>query len=280
MTTRETGRRAQNRVARHEQLMAAATDIISESGLEGLTMQAVAERVDCAVGTIYTYFASKSALLAELQVEAVQVMQDSIVRSRALWDAEIHEADLDEALASLVRLVAFNHLFVAGPTLHPREFELLQLLIATPRRLLTDDDIATVVPHSLSLLEAMRVMIDEAVNVGALSTLEEFGRTQSQSLLRCIRWSGAMNGTLMISNIADTPSGLGRDLLDGPSLALQVGNDLLLGWGAPRRTLAAANAVVADLGARDLLLRAGGSSTVRARGADAMADGSMTDRPE
>ena len=56
MTVKPMGRRALNRVARHSQLMAAATEIFEESGLAGLTMQAVAERVDCAVGTIYTYF--------------------------------------------------------------------------------------------------------------------------------------------------------------------------------------------------------------------------------
>lgn len=263
MTNQQTGRRARNRAARHEQLMAAATEIIAESGLDGLTMQSVAERVDCAVGTIYTYFTSKSALLAALQVEAVRTMEDSSRRSRELWDSEIDAAGLDDALASLVRLVAFNHLFVAGPVLHPREFELLQLLIATPRRLLTDDDINTVLPHSLALLESLRVMIDDAEAVGALSPREEVGPAQGQSLLRCIRWSGAMNGALMVSNVPQGPTGMARDLLDGPTLSLQLGNDILLGWGAPPRTLAAANTFVADLGARDLLLRAGATATVR-----------------
>mgnify|MGYP000349585698 CR=1 FL=1 len=45
--------------------VAAATRQISTTGEELLhTMQAVADRVDCAVGTIYTYFNSKASLIA------------------------------------------------------------------------------------------------------------------------------------------------------------------------------------------------------------------------
>ncbi len=72
-----TGRRARNRATRLQQLIDAASAIVAEKGLDGLTMQEVAERVDCAVGTIYTYFASKSALLAALQVNAIRVLGES-----------------------------------------------------------------------------------------------------------------------------------------------------------------------------------------------------------
>ena len=112
MSTKPMGRRALNRIARKGQLMAAATEIFEESGLAGLTMQAVAERVDCAVGTIYTYFDSKSALLAELQVEAIKVLTAALERSEAVWDQEIADAELDEGLAALVRLVAASRMFV------------------------------------------------------------------------------------------------------------------------------------------------------------------------
>ncbi len=115
MTTQPTGRRAANRLARHDQLLTAATAIISESGLSGLTMQAVSERVNCAVGTIYTYFSSKSALLAELQVGAITTLIGTVEQGRVMWDEEIDAAGLDEASAALVRLVALGHLFVAGP---------------------------------------------------------------------------------------------------------------------------------------------------------------------
>ncbi len=258
MTTEPTGRRARNRIARHDQLMTAATEIIAQSGLEGLTMQAVAERVDCAVGTIYTYFASKSALLAQLQVGAIKTLISSVTRSRAIWDEEIEAAGLDPASAALARLVAFGHLFVAGPELHPREFELLQVHISTARRELSDEDTTAVVPHALTLLALLHTMIDDALEVGALSNRAEVGENDHhQTLRRTLRWVGGLNGALLVSNATSDPAWLTADELDGRRLAIALAQDLLLGWGAPPLTLASTNDFVRNLEARDRLMRRG-----------------------
>jgi AcrR family transcriptional regulator len=260
MNTEPSGRRALNRIARHGQLLAAATEIIAESGLEGLTMQAVAERVDCAVGTIYTYFPSKSALLAELQVEAITTLSSSIERSGAVWNEEIAAAGLDAATTALVRLVAFGRLFAGMADLHPREFELLQAHISSARRELTDEDTPTVVPHALSLLTQLHVLIEDALAVGALSTRDELGAADpQQTLRRTLRWVGGLNGALQVSNASSNPAWLSAEELDGRRLAIALAQDMLLGWGAPPRTLATANEFVADLAARDLLMRRGGS---------------------
>lgn len=261
MTIEPTGRRARNRIARHEQLLTAATEIISESGLNGLTMQAVAERVDCAVGTIYTYFASKSALLAELQVEAIKTLSSSVDRSREIWDEEIEAAGLDPASAVLVRLVAFGHLFVAGPELHPREFELLQVHISSRRREINDEDTPAVVPHALGLLAQLHGLIEHALEVGALSTRSELGDVdEQQTLRRTLRWVGGLNGALLVSNATSDPAWLTADELDGRRLAIALAQDMLLGWGAPPLTLASANEFVRNLAARDRLMRPGGNA--------------------
>ena len=255
MTTQPTGRRAANRLARHDQLLTAATAIISESGLSGLTMQAVSERVNCAVGTIYTYFSSKSALLAELQVGAITTLIGTVEQGRAMWDEEIDAAGLDEASAALVRLVALGHLFVAGPDLHPREFELLQVHISSARRELTDEDTPTVVPHALALLAQLHQMIDDALAAGALSDRAEVGEvSEQQTLRRTLRWVGGLNGALLVSNATSNPAWLSEDELDGQRLAIALAQDMLLGWGAPPLTLASANEFVRNLAARDRLL--------------------------
>src|SRR6476661_1943441 len=144
-----TGRRARNRIARHDQLLRSASEITNEVGLDGLTMQAVADRVDCAVGTIYTYFESKSALIAALQISAIQTLLGTYHASAARWDEALE--DTDEAVAALVHLIAFGRLFVAGPDVHPREFELLQMLITSRERVVSTDDSVAVVPHAMIL---------------------------------------------------------------------------------------------------------------------------------
>lgn len=240
--------------------MAAASEIVSSQGLDGLTMQAVADRVDCAVGTIYTYFDSKSSLLTALQIAAIETLGQSFARSRQLWDSEIVDAGLDEPTAALARLVAFGHLFTTAPLMHPREFELLQVLLSTARRETSDEDAMRVVPHALMLINEFRVLIEAAIDAGVLEDGVPDGGAGDQSLSRTVRWAGGLNGALLVSNAAAVPTAdptgapLVPELFDGRVLALELAEDMLLGWGAPRDVLDAAKAFVEDLRARDLLV--------------------------
>lgn len=262
MTTRPTGRRARNRAARHDQLMAAARDIVTEEGLDGLTMQAVAERVGCAVGTIYTYFDSKSALLSSLQVAAIQTLMSSYHEASDMWEDELSESDLDDAVASLVRLVAFGRIFVASADLHPREFELLQMLISTPLDLTTNEDRDSVLPIALALVNDFRVLIDDAIEVGALNpvtpqVIADSNYDPDSSLNRTFRWAGGLNGAMLVSNVGVDPQRINPALFDGRRLALSLADDMLVSWGAPRRLLAAAHEFVESLADKDRLLPAG-----------------------
>ena len=77
------GRREANRRAREQAYLHAAMDIVSRDGLRSLTMLRLADEVDAAVGTVYTYFPSKGALIGELQREAIECRQS---RSPGLID--------------------------------------------------------------------------------------------------------------------------------------------------------------------------------------------------
>lgn len=255
------GRRAQNRAARYEQLTNAASEIIAESGLDGLTMLKVAEKVDCAVGTIYTYFDSKSALVAEMQLAAMRTLNDSAQRSRAVLDEAIVEACLDDTTAALARIVGLTHNFTAGPELHPREFELLQLLLSRAQRELTPEDTQRVAPPAMEMIGRVIELFDAAVAVGALRGAEPGAPLDApdSSLARSIRWAAGLNGALLVSNATSDPSWLSADILDGRRIARTLGNDLLLGWGAPVEQLASAQDFVAELVAEGRLLQRGRS---------------------
>jgi AcrR family transcriptional regulator len=242
--------------------MAAATDIVTDDGLEGLTMQAVAERVGCAVGTIYTYFDSKSALLSALQVSAIQTLMSSYHAAAEMWESELDESELDEAVASLVRLVAFGRVFVASSDLHPREFELLQMLISTRQDLTTNEDRDSVLPIALALINDFRVLIDEAIEVGALTSVPTAGAPNDiedpdSSLNRTLRWAGGLNGAMLVSNVGVDPARINPALFDGRRLALSLADDMLVGWGAPPRTLASAHAFIEQMAERERLLPPG-----------------------
>src|SRR5690606_32660671 len=86
-------RRERTRQAKRARILAAAGGVIDRDGLDGLTMQAVAAELDCAVGTLYTAFASKADLINALQGEAVGVFEGSLQSARAQWEPELDQLD-------------------------------------------------------------------------------------------------------------------------------------------------------------------------------------------
>lgn len=231
------GRRARNRVARHEELLAAATDIVAEKGIDGLTMQDLAQRVDCAVGTIYTYFDSKSSLLAGLQVNAIQRLLSTYHEQVAVWEDYLTADQTDSRTAALARVLAFARLFVAFPTVHPREFELLQRIIATPEQLIDTTDGHAVQFASMALMNNARNLIDDAVEAGALSAGRPGTGAADDSVSRTLRMAGALNGGLLVSNVASNPDLVDIDTFNGQRLARVLSEDLMMGWGAQPETL-------------------------------------------
>ncbi|MGB6056852.1 MAG: TetR/AcrR family transcriptional regulator [Microthrixaceae bacterium] len=252
MSQPATGRRARNRVARHDQLMLAAGEILAVEGLEGLTMMAVADRVGCAVGTIYTYFDSKSALLSALQSEAIQRLMGTYHAAAEMWEIHLDDSDVDESTAALARAVAMGSLFVAAGDLHPREFEMLQMLITIKQDLTTNADRDAVLPVALAFLNDIRAVIDGAVEAEALNPCGDTayaGATSppDSSFDRTLRWIGAMNGALLVSNVGIDPERIDPVIFDGRRLALSLAHDLLLAWGADPDKLVAAHALVDEM---------------------------------
>ena len=231
------GRRARNRVARHDELLAAATDIVAEKGIDGLTMQDLAQRVDCAVGTIYTYFDSKSALLAGLQVNAIQQLLSTYHEQVVVWEQYLSDDNTDGRTAALARVLAFARLFVAFPLVHPREFELLQRIISTPEQLIDTTDGHAVQFASMALMNNARNLIDDAVAAGALTAGRPGTGAADDSVSRTLRMAGALNGGLLVSNVASNPDLVDIDTFNGQRLARILSEDLMMGWGAHPETL-------------------------------------------
>ena len=240
MDTASLGRRARNRVARHDQLMAAASDIINESGVAGLTMQAVADRVDCAVGTIYTYFNSKASLIAALQGAAMQTVLATYHRAAEQWDDALDQSGLDDpAVESLVRVLAYGNLVLEGPQVNPREFEFLQMALTSTVNLVEVDDVAALTTHALTLLAEGMVLVEAAVAAGAISAPDP-GRGDDQ-LRRMIRWIGSLEGALLMANVRlEAMQASEASAFEGTRLGMLTTQDLLLAWGAPPRVLKAA----------------------------------------
>jgi AcrR family transcriptional regulator len=234
--TAKPGRREQNRITRTKVFLDTAFSIVSEDGFDGLTMQRLADQTDAAIGAVYRYFPSKGALVAEVQRAAIDRLTASFTLIRDRSERAFAELDLDPIDLALTRLVLLGRWFVATSDTFPQELRLFQMLMSDSRQVMTLEDGLRVLPSAMALLEGARRCIEAATEVGALDEREE-------SMGRVVTWASAVGGVLQLSTLGAYDA----ELFDGDRLARTLFTDLLVGWGASRDRLEAADRIVDDL---------------------------------
>lgn len=247
MDREPTDRRARKRAARRDHLLDVALDLVDGHGVDGLTMAALAEAADYAPASLYTYFPSRSALVAAVQERALHVLAQVGRASVASWDEALTSADEPEPVRQLARLLAFAELFLAAPERYRREFRLQQQLLVTPG---VEDvaDAGAVVPAAMAVLAVPQGLLAEAARAGALRpddpVADPLHAPVDPAFARTIAWVVAMNGALLVDGLviglATTGAALGRQLTDA----------LLVAWGADPDHLDAARPLARDLDRR------------------------------
>lgn len=242
--TPSTDRRSRKRSARREALLDHADVLIDQRGLDGLTMTALAEAADYAPASLYTYFPSRSALLAALQQRALGVLGTVAAEHAAAAADALAAAEAAPRPAALAQLLGFSELFLAAPEHHPRELRLQQRLLVTPG-VESTADASAVVPAAMAVLAVPRRLLVDAVAVGALGDPEPepdpLGQPVEPALVRTLAWVVALNGALLVDDLTTGLPTTGRHL--GRSLT----GALLRGWGATDADLAAASDLAARL---------------------------------
>jgi AcrR family transcriptional regulator len=230
-------RRQRSRDKKRRRFIDAAGRIIDRDGLRGVTMAAVADELDCAVGTIYTYFPSKAALLAALQQQAVDTLRASYLTARHGWDAFLETESIDDDLVHLVQLQAFGGFFIAASVVLADEFHLQRLLLSEPVAADEVDETKRALPVLHRLFAEPVALLEAATEAGAL--------TASDQRERVVRWLAALNGVLLVDNLGP----LDRHLFRAQHLARALTADLLVGWGASRADVEVAASHVERLSA-------------------------------
>lgn len=232
-----TDRRERSRDLRRQRYLGAASRIIDRDGLSGVTMQAIADELDCAVGTIYTYFPSKAALLAALAQQAVETLDASYQQARHTWDAYLETEDVDADLLHLVRLEAYAGYFTAASVVLADEFALQRALLSDQVPADPSDRSRPSLAVVRALLDQPRQLLVDAADAGVLGAADP--------LERALRWLAALNGVLQVDGLAP----LDRHLFRGAYLARSLTEDLLVGWGASRPDVEVAASQVERLAA-------------------------------
>jgi AcrR family transcriptional regulator len=225
----EGGRVARNRRRRSEAFLAAGLRIVTEQGIEALTMTKLAEALDTAVGAVYRYYASKDDLVAAIEAHAVAQLHASHDRSVEPVVAALVPPPGDPAL---VRLVVLSRWFCAAADRYPEEVRLLQLVSSRSSSTLAPGAGAELFPSTMALVGAIAATIGGATAAGQLRP--------GDGLARAILWVTAFGGVFVADDLENyVPSVLG-----GGRLIRQLNVDLLVGWGADLDAVTAINQAI------------------------------------
>jgi len=234
-TSAPIGTRERNRLARHRAYLRAALHLVSEEGLDALTMQRLAAEVGASVGSVYTYFPSKGALVAEVQREAVERLAASaLVLGHDVDRAALRSRGAGATL--LAPVVAFGRFWLTAEDTYPEEMQLLLLLLSDVREAVPAEEAGRVVPAALRLLGLAEARLRAAADGGALDA----GEAGDAAARRTVALAAALTGCLQLRVVQRWDP----DLLDPRGSGRHVLDALLLGWGAAPAAIAAAHRIV------------------------------------
>lgn len=223
------GVRQERRVARTRELLDAAMDLVVEDGMAGLTIGSLAERVEAAVGAIYRYFPSKTALITALQVRAVEELREVVDAALARLDAS--EAPREVAL--LAAAIAVPYAYARHLQERPARRMLINRSLAAPAPVLPEEEAFEVDAALRPVLERMVARLSAAAEAGLL----EAGDARQRAMLA---WAGVQGLSLFVNRDRLQPPELRSPALIAPLLEA-----LLRGWGAEAASARAALAALA-----------------------------------
>lgn len=214
--------------------MDAAWEIVSAEGLDGLTMQRITERVGCAEGTIYNYFATREILLAEMETMALETIGLGVVDVIARVNEEM-DSDTDDALRSLAVVVAVGTAWIDAERVHPREVELSRRIFTHHSNVFSLESGAELPTTSRPFVDMAALMFDETADKGAIAPGDGFERA--------VVFLSGSTGVLLASTLArwDGRVAVATEFAHG------MLRDLLMAWGADPDMLAAATAIAANV---------------------------------
>lgn len=214
--------RVKRRAARTTQILELAMRQVETQGLDGLTLQSIAHDLDYTVPALYRYFASKDALVAELQRRVVSLLDQKLSEVEARTENWLEQQSREDqkrfgALAS----IAATGLFYAGLNRSaPQAFGLLAASLGDPRHLIDDAQANAVVATALPMFDRLAHSIAMAVEAGQLDP----GNTPDRVL---VLWS-SLHGVAQLGKLER----LAADQLNAQRLCSSLLEALMIGWGA------------------------------------------------
>jgi AcrR family transcriptional regulator len=243
-----TAGRDELRWRRSRAILSAALDIVTTDGYDALTMQRIADDLECGVATIYRLFPSKDALIGELQLDALALLGESWAAGREHLDGAMAATETPERDQALARALAAGWFWVVAEARFPHEVELSRRIVVDKATVVPEEQSARILAACLELFDRGRACLEAAADAGAL----EPGNSGERAVVFIST----------IFGIAVTANGSRWDLqvIDRDHVAREAVCSLLAGWGAGRDAVRAAAAVLeAELAAGWVAPEVGGA---------------------
>ena len=240
MVRRPGGARGALRARRREAVLALALEVVSTEGHDALTMQRMADQLECGIASVYRLFPSKDALIAELLLRALDTVHTSWRRGFEHVAARTAADGLRPRDAALARAVAAAWFWVVADDTHPSQIDLARRLFVDRRIVVPTEQAARVLPAALAMLNDGRTVIDEAAEAGALEP--------GNGIERGITLIASLTGVVLTAKFDRWD----QSMFDGRHLAAVSLRDTFRGWGAAEQPLERALALAQELGAEGL----------------------------
>ncbi len=218
-----TAARDELRSRRHRAILTTALQILTTDGHDALTMHRIAAELECGVASIYRLFPSKDALLAELQLDALRLLDASWGAGAALLEdtlaAEV-TGDSAEEIKVLARTAAAPWFWIAAERSFSYEIDLTRRVVVDRSTVVPTEQAGQVLALTLAMFDRGRQALDAAVESGALDP--------GNSMERAIVVVSSIFGVALTSKF----SRWDIELFDGQRVAGEALCDLFLAWGA------------------------------------------------
>jgi AcrR family transcriptional regulator len=213
-------KRSLRREATLERIVDAALVVVTEEGVEALTMQRLAQELGYAIGALYRYFPSKDALLLAVQRRVLDHLADDLTAADARAVAHLDRSQASAQAAVLTRLVLAARVYETLPDRRPSHFRLLSVWLGDPAPIVQVESALPAVPASVALFLSVPALLREAVERGAL--------VEGDATERTLVLFGAVHGVLTLRKL----SRYGIAALEPSMLSAELVRALLRGWGA------------------------------------------------
>jgi AcrR family transcriptional regulator len=216
-------RTAERRALRVANILDQALAIVEAEGLDGLTLNRLAQALGLVTTGLYRYFPSKDALVAALQRRSINVIHAHFREELVRFSQQV--AGSTPATVALATLIKVADLYLALPASHVQEWRFVATLLGDPRQLLPAEEIGETVPILTSFLLEIEALFEQATMLEALA--------EGPQRQRVFAFWAALHGALCMEKlrrVSTSPDDVGGFVVRA----------LLSSWGATPARLSAA----------------------------------------